>query len=107
MGIPGVKIICVLNTPLKYNSYMEMFISAPYLEACVSLICPFIFYLLGSKPRSSKPKREKTKEEKTFQRRAKLFLVAQAVAVVLFLTFLKASDDVELELDDEGYGYDD
>ena len=62
--------------------------------------------IIGSKPKS-KSKREKTKEEKTFRKRAKYFVVAQLVSVLLFLTFMNRSDD-EVELDDDdGYGYDD
>ncbi|KAF3974241.1 hypothetical protein CMV_002419 [Castanea mollissima] len=60
----------------------------------------------SSKPKS-KSKREKTKEEKTLRKRAKYFVAAQLVSVLLFLTFMNRSDD-EVELDDDdGYGYDD
>ncbi|KAJ1433456.1 Thioredoxin-like fold [Sesbania bispinosa] len=55
-----------------------------------------------SKPKS-KPKREKTKEEKTFKRRSKYFVVAQLVAVVVFLTLMTTFDDTEVEVDDGGY----
>lgn len=59
----------------------------------------------GSKPKP-KPKREKTNEEKTFKRRAKYFVGAQLVAVLLFLTLIGGGDDAEVELDDdEGYDY--
>lgn len=62
--------------------------------------------IIGSKPKS-KSKREKTKEERTFRKRAKYFVAAQLVSVLLFLTFMNRSDD-EVELDDDdGYGYDD
>ncbi|KAI9112573.1 hypothetical protein K1719_016496 [Acacia pycnantha] len=62
----------------------------------------------SSNPKTRKPKREKTKEEKTFRRRAKFFLVAQAVAVLLFLTHISGRYEAEAELDDdyEGSGYD-
>lgn len=56
--------------------------------------------LSGSKPKT-KPKREKTKEEKDFKRRAKYFLVAQLVSVVLFVTLMGQVDGVEVELDDD------
>lgn len=71
-------------------------------------ICHVHVYLPGSKPKTRKPKREKTKEEKTLRRRAKFFLVAQAVAVILFLTHISGRYEAEAELDDdyEGYGYD-
>ncbi|XP_061361739.1 mitochondrial outer membrane import complex protein METAXIN-like isoform X2 [Gastrolobium bilobum] len=59
----------------------------------------------SSKPKS-KPKREKTKEEKTFKKRAKYFVVAQMVAVVVFLTLMTTFDDAELEVDDGDGGYD-
>ncbi|OIW18692.1 hypothetical protein TanjilG_13444 [Lupinus angustifolius] len=59
----------------------------------------------SSKPKS-KPKREKTQEEKTFKRRSKYFVIAQMVAVVVFITLMT---EVELEVDDGdgGYGYND
>lgn len=61
----------------------------------------------GSKPKT-KPKKEKTNEEKTFKRRAKYFVGAQLVAVLLFLTLMGRGDDAEVELDDdEGYDYSD
>lgn len=62
-------------------------------------------YNWSSKPKP-KPKREKTNEEKTFKRRAKYFVGAQLVAVLLFLTLIGGGDDAEVELDDdEGYDY--
>lgn len=62
--------------------------------------------IIGSKPKG-KSKREKTKEEKTLRKRAKYFVAAQLVSVLLFLTFMNRSgDEVELD-DDDGYGYDD
>lgn len=73
-------------------------------HSSLSLICHFFFLKLGSKPKS-KPKREKTQEEKTFKRKAKYFVVAQLVAVVVFLTLMTSFDDAEVELDDDG-GYD-
>ncbi|XVF47645.1 hypothetical protein PTKIN_Ptkin03bG0126500 [Pterospermum kingtungense] len=61
----------------------------------------------GSKPKS-KPKREKTEEEKTFKRRAKYFLAAQLLAVLLFLSVMGGYDsgDLELDDDDEGLAFD-
>ncbi|KAG4929653.1 hypothetical protein AAZX31_17G058700 [Glycine max] len=59
----------------------------------------------SSKPKS-KPKREKTQEEKTFKRKAKYFVVAQLVAVVVFLTLMTSFDDAEVELDDDDGSYD-
>ncbi|XVE79964.1 hypothetical protein DITRI_Ditri14bG0099700 [Diplodiscus trichospermus] len=52
----------------------------------------------SSKPKS-KPKREKTEEEKTFKRRAKYFLAAQLLAVLLFLSLMGGYDSGDLELD--------
>ncbi|MBA0736135.1 hypothetical protein Gogos_009709 [Gossypium gossypioides] len=57
----------------------------------------------SSKPKS-KPKREKTEEEKTFKRRAKYFLAAQLLAVLLFLSVMGGYDSGDLELDDEDEG---
>ncbi|KAF9612452.1 hypothetical protein IFM89_000200 [Coptis chinensis] len=52
-----------------------------------------------------KPKKEKTEEEKTFRRRAKYFLATQLVAVVIFLSILGGSDEVDVE-DDNDLDYD-
>ncbi|RDX76203.1 Mitochondrial outer membrane import complex protein METAXIN [Mucuna pruriens] len=59
----------------------------------------------SSKPKD-KPKREKTKEEKTFKRKAKYFVVAQLVAVVVFLTLMTTFDDTEVDLDDADGDFD-
>ncbi|KDP46632.1 hypothetical protein JCGZ_04566 [Jatropha curcas] len=61
----------------------------------------------SSKP-NRKPKREKTEEEKTFKRRGKYFLLAQAVAILLFLSLMSGYDFSEVDVDggDGGYGYD-
>lgn len=60
----------------------------------------------NSKPKR-KPKREKTEEEKTFKRRAKYFLVAQGIAILLFLSVMGGYDFSEVEAgDDEGNDYD-
>ncbi|XP_014492756.1 mitochondrial outer membrane import complex protein METAXIN [Vigna radiata var. radiata] len=61
----------------------------------------------GSTKPKTKPKRQpQTKEEKTFRRRAKYFVVAQLVAVILFLSIRSGSGDDALELDDVGYDFD-
>ncbi|GLT80331.1 hypothetical protein SLA2020_517760 [Shorea laevis] len=60
----------------------------------------------SSKPKG-KPKREKTEEEKKFKKRAKYFLAAQGIAVLLFLSVMgRGSAEVELEDDDEDFSYD-
>ncbi|KAG8484983.1 hypothetical protein CXB51_021686 [Gossypium anomalum] len=69
------------------------------IEISMVRFCP----QLGSKPKS-KPKREKTEEEKTFKRRAKYFLAAQLLAVLLFLSMMGGYDSGDLELDDEDEG---
>uniref|UniRef100_A0A161ZX98 Methyltransferase type 11 domain-containing protein n=1 Tax=Daucus carota subsp. sativus TaxID=79200 RepID=A0A161ZX98_DAUCS len=56
-----------------------------------------------SNPRS-KPKREKTEEEKTFRRRAKYFLVTQLAAVLIFLSLIGGSENVDMELDNDDDG---
>lgn len=60
-----------------------------------------------SKPRRQKTK-EETKEEKTYRRRAKYFVVAQLVAVVLFLSMMSGYGGGEVEVDDADadYGFD-
>lgn len=61
----------------------------------------------STKPKN-KPKREKTEAEKTFKRRAKYFLAAQLLAVLLFLSVMGGYDsgDLELDDDDEGLAFD-
>ncbi|TKY72741.1 Mitochondrial outer membrane import complex protein METAXIN [Spatholobus suberectus] len=62
----------------------------------------------SSKPKSKPKRKPQTKEEKTFRRRAKYFVVAQLVAVVLFLSVMSGysnNADVELDDGDVGYGY--
>ncbi|KAK1289873.1 Mitochondrial outer membrane import complex protein METAXIN [Acorus calamus] len=60
----------------------------------------------SSKPKS-KPKREKTEEEKTFRRRAKYFLAAQAISILVFLSLLGGSrDDGEMIDDDPELAFD-
>ncbi|ESW10785.1 hypothetical protein PHAVU_009G237800 [Phaseolus vulgaris] len=61
----------------------------------------------GSKPKTKPKRKPQTKEEKTFKRRAKYFVVAQLVAVILFLSVRSGfSDSADLELDDVGYDFD-
>ncbi|ERN12503.1 hypothetical protein AMTRI_Chr01g114080 [Amborella trichopoda] len=57
----------------------------------------------GAKPK----KKEKTEEEKTFKRRGKYFLAAQFIAVVVFLSLMGPSDDVDVEIEDDGLNYED
>ncbi|KAK8487571.1 hypothetical protein V6N13_016412 [Hibiscus sabdariffa] len=57
----------------------------------------------SSKPKSQ-PKREKTEGEKTFKRRARYFLAAQLVVVLLFLSLMGGNDAGDMELDDEDEG---
>ncbi|KAH0457555.1 hypothetical protein IEQ34_012870 [Dendrobium chrysotoxum] len=61
----------------------------------------------SSKPKP-KPKREKTEDEKKLRRRAKYFLGAQAIAVVVFLSLFGGVERAELQDgDDDGFAYDD
>ncbi|TQE03631.1 hypothetical protein C1H46_010762 [Malus baccata] len=58
----------------------------------------------SSSKSKSKPKREKTKEEKSFKSRARYFIIAQLVSVVLFVTLLSRVDEADAEVDDDdGY----
>ncbi|KAH7671679.1 metaxin protein [Dioscorea alata] len=59
-----------------------------------------------SKPKQ-KPKKEKTEEEKTFRRRAKYFLAAQFVAILVFLSLLGGTNDPELDAGDDEMAYED
>ncbi|OIW14234.1 hypothetical protein TanjilG_21374 [Lupinus angustifolius] len=60
-----------------------------------------------SKPKGDKTK-EESKEEKTYRKRAKYFVVAQVVAVVLFVSIMSGygNGDVEVDDADADYGYD-
>ncbi|KNA21362.1 hypothetical protein SOVF_043870 [Spinacia oleracea] len=59
----------------------------------------------SSKPKS-KPKKERSEEEKKFKRRAKYFLAAQLVSVLVFLSLFGGSDKGEAEYeDDDGIEY--
>lgn len=59
-----------------------------------------------SKPKT-KPKKERTEEEKKFRRRAKYFLAAQFISVLVYLSLFGGSDtaDVEFEEEDDGIDY--
>lgn len=54
-----------------------------------------------------KPKKERTEEEKKFRRRAKYFLTAQLISVLVFLSVFGGSDSGEVDFDegDEGVDY--
>lgn len=80
-----------------------------YFKILHSDILNFLFFLLGSKFKRKPKKEQQTKEDKKYKRRAKYFVVAQLVAVVLFLSIMSGiSDDGEVELDDGDldFGYD-
>ncbi|KAL8136383.1 hypothetical protein V2J09_002384 [Rumex salicifolius] len=54
----------------------------------------------SSKPKKT-PKKERSEEEKKFRRRAKYFLAAQVIAVLVFMSLLSGSEEAELELEDD------
>lgn len=87
-----------------YGSWCSSFIIPSWCFICsVVNLTPFATNNLGSKPKA-KVKREKTEEEKKYRKRAKYFVATQLVAVLVFLTFLRGSDDdggVELGDDDD------
>lgn len=61
----------------------------------------------SSKPKP-KPKERKTEEEKTFRRRAKYFLGAQLVAVLVFLSLFGGAEGADLQGGEEGdFSYED
>ncbi|RID44303.1 hypothetical protein BRARA_I01108 [Brassica rapa] len=62
---------------------------------------PSSFSGKGSKPKN-KPKAEKSEEEKKFKKRARFFLAAQFLAVVIYVSVMGggSSDEVEYEDDD-------
>lgn len=82
--------------------------SAPPFHSATSSSAPRKGFSSWSSKPKNKPKKQKTDEEKTFRKRAKYFVAAQLIAVVLFFTFISRSEDGEMELDDgaEGYGDD-
>ncbi|KAL9224109.1 hypothetical protein vseg_000178 [Gypsophila vaccaria] len=59
----------------------------------------------SAKPKN-KPKKERTEEEKKFRRRAKYFLAAQFISVLVFLSLFSGSDAGQLELDEDDDGID-
>lgn len=59
----------------------------------------------SSKPKS-KPKKERSEEEKKFRRRAKYFLAAQLISVLVFLSLFGGSDIGELDFDEDDGGVD-
>uniref|UniRef100_M4FCL9 Thioredoxin-like fold domain-containing protein n=1 Tax=Brassica campestris TaxID=3711 RepID=M4FCL9_BRACM len=61
---------------------------------------PSSFSRKGSKPKS-KSKTEKTEEEKKFKKRAKFFLAAQFLAVVIYLSVMGGVSNDELEYEDD------
>ncbi|KAG6491118.1 mitochondrial outer membrane import complex protein METAXIN [Zingiber officinale] len=59
-------------------------------------------------PKPKPKKRERTEEEKSFRRRAKYFIAAQVVSVLIFLTVLGGMGDFGVDDDDnDGLAYDD
>ncbi|KAK9697534.1 hypothetical protein RND81_08G044000 [Saponaria officinalis] len=54
----------------------------------------------SAKPKNE-PKKERTEEEKKFRRRAKYFLAAQFISVLVFLSLFSGSDVGQLELDED------
>ncbi|CAN8257641.1 unnamed protein product [Cochlearia groenlandica] len=60
---------------------------------------PSSFSRKGSKPKS-KPKTEKTEEEKKFKKRARFFLAAQFLAVVVYISVMGGGSSDELEYED-------
>ncbi|XP_023641696.1 mitochondrial outer membrane import complex protein METAXIN [Capsella rubella] len=81
-------------------------LKAEFLEASSSSPSPPLhsfpssFSRKGSKPKS-KPKVEKTAEEKKFKKRARFFLAAQFLAVVMYLSVMGGGSSDELEYEDE------
>ncbi|KAK8962256.1 hypothetical protein KSP40_PGU005018 [Platanthera guangdongensis] len=78
---------------------------------CITYVCHSITPVevaRGSKPKP-KPKERKTEEEKTFRRRAKYFLGAQLVAVLVFLSLFGGGEGADdLQGDEEGdFSYED
>ncbi|CAN1222774.1 hypothetical protein LINGRAPRIM_LOCUS668, partial [Linum grandiflorum] len=78
--------------------------SLPQFPSPASSHARIMSSILGSKSKR-KPKREQTEEEKAFKRKAKYFLGAQVVAVLLFLSLLgsSGSSDMGIDEDDEDY----
>uniref|UniRef100_A0A1J3INA0 Metaxin n=1 Tax=Noccaea caerulescens TaxID=107243 RepID=A0A1J3INA0_NOCCA len=102
----------VLRCKLLEHSNLVRFaekLKSEFLEASSSSPSPPLqsfpspFSRKGSKPKS-KPKTEKTEEEKKFKKRARFFLAAQFLAVVIYLSVMGGgSSSDELEYEDEDY----
>jgi metaxin len=81
-------------------------LKSEFLEASSSSPSPPLHSFPSSFPRKSskpksKPKVEKTEEEKKFKKRARFFLAAQFLAVVIYVSVMGGGSSDELEYEDE------
>ncbi|CAN1811315.1 Mitochondrial outer membrane import complex protein METAXIN [Linum perenne] len=87
----------------KHNN--DLLKSGPSSASLPQFPSPASSQASSSSKSKRKPKREQTEEEKAFKRKAKYFLGAQLVAVLLFLSLLGSSgaSDMGIDEDDEDY----
>ncbi|CAN1326545.1 Mitochondrial outer membrane import complex protein METAXIN [Linum perenne] len=87
----------------KHNN--DLLKSGPSSASLPQFPSPASSQASSSSKSKRKPKREQTEEEKAFKRKAKYFLGAQLVAVLLFLSLLgsSGSSDMGIDEDDEDY----
>ncbi|CAH2051275.1 unnamed protein product [Thlaspi arvense] len=106
--LPETSVLrCKLMEHSNLVRYAEK-LKSEFLEASSSSPSPPLhsfpssFSRKSSKPKS-KPKTEKTEEEKKFKKRARFFLAAQFLAVVIYLSVMGGGSSNELEYEDEDY----
>ncbi|KAG7584362.1 Metaxin glutathione S-transferase domain [Arabidopsis suecica] len=107
--IQALPVTSVLRCKLLEHSNLVRYaekLKSEFLEASSSSPSPPLHSFPSSFPRKSskpksKPKVEKTEEEKKFKKRARFFLAAQFLAVVIYVSVMGGGSSEELEYEDE------
>ncbi|EFH62501.1 hypothetical protein ARALYDRAFT_480824, partial [Arabidopsis lyrata subsp. lyrata] len=107
--IQALPVTSVLRCKLLEHSNLVRYaekLKSEFLEASSSSPSPPLHSFPSSFPRKSskpkgKPKVEKTEEEKKFKKRARFFLAAQFLAVVVYVSVMGGGSSEELEYEDE------
>ncbi|AEC06846.1 Mitochondrial outer membrane import complex protein METAXIN [Arabidopsis thaliana] len=107
--IQALPVTSVLRCKLLEHSNLVRYaekLKSEFLEASSSSPSPPLHSFPSSFPRKSskpksKPKVEKTEEEKKFKKRARFFLAAQFLAVVIYVSVMGGGSSDELEYEDE------
>nr|ACC68165.1 unknown [Arabidopsis halleri subsp. halleri] len=107
--IQALPVTSMLRCKLLEHSNLVRYaekLKSEFLEASSSSPSPPLHSFPSSFPRKSskpksKPKVEKTEEEKKFKKRARFFLAAQFLAVVIYVSVMGGGSSEELEYEDE------